>query len=367
MDISEPTTISQESFGLSPECDIKSAAIIHSDSMDLMAMNGITTNAMFMAPTNDKIAVNNALNNRSSTSNRLYTNAAKQYDNKNDNSSLDNRLTTCTNRTKNVNTKQRTDLTLVDTHPLMPDRQTDDGGDDEISPDSPAIIRDAFAKITGQSNIPHIEPEVEMTSSTSQADVSDAKRSSIMSSGESEPDISQYQASVEPTYQAVSMTNHNPGSSGLTVPKHNNLRKISLTSELRTEIDDNSSIETMSNNSSDGDDSDINDDFNSIAGRNNDRHLRNKSANEQAQASASIAGPHACNDSGKDSMPTAVTLSDGQTRDIDMKVIEPYKRCLSHGGYIQSPGNNAIVIFSACYLPDRSRADYNYVMENLFL
>lgn len=365
MDISEPTTISQESFGLSPECDIKSTAIIHSDSMDLMAMNGVTANAMFMATTNDKIAVNNALNNRSSTSNRLYTNAAKQYDNKNDNSSLDNRLSTCTNRTKNANTKQRTDLTLVDTHPLMPDRQTSDGGDDEIPPDSPAIIRDAFANITGQSHIPHIEPEVEMTSSTSQADVSDAKRSSIMSSGESEPDISQYQASVEPTYQAVSMTNHtNPCSSGLTVPKQTNLRKISLTSELRTEIDDNSSIETMSNNSFDGDDSDINDDFNSIAGTNN---LRSKSANEQDQTNASIARPQGSNDNARDSMPTAVTLSDGQTRDIDMKVIEPYKRCLSHGGYIQSPGNNAIVIFSACYLPDRSRADYNYVMENLFL
>lgn len=48
------------------------------------------------------------------------------------------------------------------------------------------------------------------------------------------------------------------------------------------------------------------------------------------------------------------------------QVIEPYKRILSHGGYLKSGGHNAIIVFSACHLPDRSRADYNYVMNNLF-
>lgn len=62
-----------------------------------------------------------------------------------------------------------------------------------------------------------------------------------------------------------------------------------------------------------------------------------------------------------------ITLPDGRTRDIDMRVIEPYKRVLSHGGYLKSGGHNAIVIFCACHLPDRSRTDYNYVMDNLFL
>lgn len=62
-----------------------------------------------------------------------------------------------------------------------------------------------------------------------------------------------------------------------------------------------------------------------------------------------------------------ITLPDGKTREIDMKVIEPFKRVLSHGGYLQSGGHNAIVVFSACHLPDRSRADYHYVMNNLFL
>lgn len=62
-----------------------------------------------------------------------------------------------------------------------------------------------------------------------------------------------------------------------------------------------------------------------------------------------------------------VVLPDGHSRDIDMRVIEPYKRVLSHGGYLKAGGHNAIVIFCACHLPDRSRTDYNYVMDNLFL
>ncbi|GIY26835.1 protein prune homolog 2 [Caerostris extrusa] len=56
----------------------------------------------------------------------------------------------------------------------------------------------------------------------------------------------------------------------------------------------------------------------------------------------------------------------GEDRKIDMKVIEPYRKVLSHGGYEGTDGN-AIIIFSACYLPDRSRKDYDYVMDNLFL
>lgn len=80
-----------------------------------------------------------------------------------------------------------------------------------------------------------------------------------------------------------------------------------------------------------------------------------------------------------------ITMPDGKTREIDLKVsevillnfyiniflmffqvIEPYKRILSHGGYLKAGGHNAIIVFSACHLPDRSRKDYNYVMNNLF-
>ncbi|XP_028141381.2 protein prune homolog 2 [Diabrotica virgifera virgifera] len=62
-----------------------------------------------------------------------------------------------------------------------------------------------------------------------------------------------------------------------------------------------------------------------------------------------------------------MVLPGGEQRTIDMRVIEPYKRVLSHGGYLRAGGNTAIVVFSACYLPDKSRIDYVYVMDNLFL
>lgn len=63
---------------------------------------------------------------------------------------------------------------------------------------------------------------------------------------------------------------------------------------------------------------------------------------------------------------------------IDLKVIEPYKKVISHAGYCHhfdpsvappKPGEPApaIIVFSACYLPDRSRRDYDYVMDHLFL
>lgn len=56
----------------------------------------------------------------------------------------------------------------------------------------------------------------------------------------------------------------------------------------------------------------------------------------------------------------------GVVTKIDMKVIEPYKCVLSHGGYMTTGSHNAIIVFSACYLPHRNRVDYNYVMNNLF-
>ena len=48
------------------------------------------------------------------------------------------------------------------------------------------------------------------------------------------------------------------------------------------------------------------------------------------------------------------------------QVIEPYKKVLSHGGYLLG-SSEAIIVFSACFLPDRSRKDYDYVMDNLFM
>ncbi|TSK53720.1 Caytaxin [Bagarius yarrelli] len=55
-----------------------------------------------------------------------------------------------------------------------------------------------------------------------------------------------------------------------------------------------------------------------------------------------------------------------QEHRIDMQLIRPYMRVISHGGYY-GEGLNAIIVFSACYLPDSSCPDYHYIMENLFL
>ncbi|XP_054613299.1 caytaxin [Dunckerocampus dactyliophorus] len=60
-----------------------------------------------------------------------------------------------------------------------------------------------------------------------------------------------------------------------------------------------------------------------------------------------------------------VIIGDQEQR-IDMQVIRPYLRVVTHGGYY-GEGLNAIIVFAACYLPDSSCDNYTYIMENLFL
>ncbi|XP_015230508.1 PREDICTED: bcl-2/adenovirus E1B 19 kDa-interacting protein 2-like protein [Cyprinodon variegatus] len=50
---------------------------------------------------------------------------------------------------------------------------------------------------------------------------------------------------------------------------------------------------------------------------------------------------------------------------VNMSVLEPYLRVLSHGGYY-GDGHNDIIVFSSCYLPENSLENYQYVMDNLF-
>ena len=56
----------------------------------------------------------------------------------------------------------------------------------------------------------------------------------------------------------------------------------------------------------------------------------------------------------------------GKNYKLDLSSVNPYRQVLSHGGYY-GEGLNAIVVFSACYLPDSRLADYPYIMDNLFL
>uniref|UniRef100_A0A8C7VQL3 CRAL-TRIO domain-containing protein n=1 Tax=Oncorhynchus mykiss TaxID=8022 RepID=A0A8C7VQL3_ONCMY len=50
---------------------------------------------------------------------------------------------------------------------------------------------------------------------------------------------------------------------------------------------------------------------------------------------------------------------------VNMSVLEPYLRVLSHGGYF-GDGSNDIIVFSSCYLPENTMENYQYVMDNLF-
>ncbi|XP_017304918.1 probable cyclin-dependent serine/threonine-protein kinase DDB_G0292550 [Diaphorina citri] len=54
-----------------------------------------------------------------------------------------------------------------------------------------------------------------------------------------------------------------------------------------------------------------------------------------------------------------ICVVSGVEKRIDMKVIEPYKRVLSHGGYLAEGCHNAIIVFSACFLPHHSRSPVN--------
>ncbi|XP_055631539.1 uncharacterized protein LOC129771670 [Toxorhynchites rutilus septentrionalis] len=203
----------------------------------------------------------------------------------------------------------------------------------------------------------------------------------FLSSG-SDQDLSQFHASVTPTFQSVALVQscsstqiHHSYPHKSISPKLYQRRKVQIPADLL--VDDISSIEeTVSNHSVDDlqqnlvslspsssilDDNGFNVDI--------DEDFLDAHGSPKYNGSNSCALPqYSAREEARDIRNwQKITLPDGKTREIDMKVIEPYKRVLSHGGYLQSGGHNAIVVFSACHLPDRSRADYHYVMNNLFL
>lgn len=451
MDISEQTTLSQESFGLSPETEHRmNDSAVASDTNGLsdsdttskqigsvigkstaaaaaVATTTKTTTTVSTDAANDDDAtatavaaaaaerrmatINSSLSNVTSRTTNRNSNSnsiSNQHDNKFDDSSLDNRI--LVNKNTITNSKQRIGMTLVDMHPLMINANDDDDDDvDDLTPDSSAALdgtacqQDSGFHHSDRDGSPmHVSPMQQRfnTLCLPTAMKSGHHEKSYLSSGESDAEISQCQASVEPTFQSVALTNYNTtgklssssnnsgSNAGIVVPKASggSLRKIPLTAELMvTAKEDDSSIETISNNSfdddvdADGIDDDVDDDdganngLSSMECKSNKRPASNESilkSSVRATINSENGGirlvPQVSGGGGGGGS-IMVTLANGQTRDIDMKVIEPYKRCLSHGGYIKSPGHNAIVIFSACYLPDRSRADYHYVMENLFL
>lgn len=195
----------------------------------------------------------------------------------------------------------------------------------------------------------------------------DMESPDLQSSAESD-DLSQYQATVEPLYQTVALQ-HSSSRCQLSPqppPVVSQRKKIPLSQDL---LADNLS-DTISNHSLD-----LDDDNPYLASLSPSSSIFDDTAFREIQTPTTPATPtidplpqYSASDEARDSRNwQKITLPDGKTREIDMKVIDPYKRVLSHGGYLKSGGHNAIVVFSACHLPDRSRADYHYVMNNLFL
>ncbi|KAM3956235.1 uncharacterized protein ACR2FA_009829 [Aphomia sociella] len=91
---------------------------------------------------------------------------------------------------------------------------------------------------------------------------------------------------------------------------------------------------------------------------------RSKSTNTMSECSDPIPEYSAAEELSNERSWLSVPRAGGHAT-CDMKVIEPYKRVISHGGY-ESRGA-AVIVFSACHLPDNARPDYKYVMDNLFL
>lgn len=271
--------------------------------------------------------------------------------------------------------------TLVDQHPLMSPAPSENGHRQyfsypDVVPESEQPLRlgnpNANVGVTDDS-LDVIEP----VSGRRKISVLRSASPDYLSSESEAEDLSQYQANVEPSFQTVSLVPNSSYKATNTSPKIERRRKIPLADDLLNS--DVSSVDTMSNHSFD-------DDLNLVSlspsssfvlddkiGRAKNTIKYNKDDDESGSTPTTPKNveplpQYTEAEERRDSRNwQKITLPDGKTREIDMKVIDPYKRVLSHGGYLQSGGHNAIIVFCACHLPDRSRTDYHYVMDNLFL
>ncbi|XP_055693618.1 protein prune homolog 2 [Lutzomyia longipalpis] len=258
----------------------------------------------------------------------------------------------------------RSGLTLTSSHPLQQSPTVTDS--DSENGHHRATKRFVFPDVVPENEATHRKTQPATTTTTratiSSLDIVDNPhgRRKVMrdlspermggSSG-SEQDLSQYQASVTPSFQAVALVARPIAtSSSQQQRKHTKVLP-------QDQLSDVSSVESLSNRSFDDDfDPDV------ISGSPVSSLFDN---NLHEDATREDCAEQSTTDSARPKH--KIVLPDGRMREIDMKVIEPYKRVLSHGGYLKTAGHNAIIIFSACYLPDRSRMDYHYVMDNLFL
>ncbi|KAH8378843.1 hypothetical protein KR009_001727, partial [Drosophila setifemur] len=297
------------------------------------------------------------------------------------NSTLDNRILLLPMET--MPQRQVIERTLANSHPLMSPTNTDSDSEPFLgkNPDK----RSNFPDVVPAAETVQVKNSLNQTRSKPQ----DAKISLLRAnspdilSSESDADVSQYLAAVESNFQSVSLMPNGNGKKAkrtTTLPGGEDIS--SLDSISNHSFDDDEDIEhnlaSLSPSSSLIDGLDGEDDDDDCEGpellpdHDDDLELDLEfglatTPTPNANAASSLPQYTAAEERRDSRNWQKITLPDGRTREIDMKVIEPYKRVLSHGGYLKSGGQNAIVIFSACHLPDRSRADYSYVMDNLFL
>lgn len=286
---------------------------------------------------------------------------------------------TTSNRNNEISTNKpqiiiRNELTLANSHPLMSPGGGGRGGvaaeipSNNLNSDDSDNLNFQYPDVIPINNrIPKPKrPIVE----TQNPDVISSKSDD----NDSDRDVSVYQASVELNLQKVSL-------------KPNTLAPIPIPrkSKGNFQVDDISSQDSISNHSfelNDGDGQEPNlaslspssslmDGFNCAGdcdafGEDDEDDFVDDLLEEPTSPTPKIPTYTAEDERRNSRNWQKITLLNGKTREIDMKVIEPYKRVLSHGGYLKAGGHNAIVMFCACHLPDRSRTDYHYVMDNLF-
>lgn len=241
---------------------------------------------------------------------------------------------------------QSSQLISVHSHPLMsPDISPVFHGDElkVVAPQSP--LRLAKSQPVSNRSSPKRHDRLDMLDKDN--------GSAVSISSDSEADQSQYQANVGPSFQCVSLVSKQNTSVGKRDPgRSNSCSNIEVEALSASARPRQSSIESLSVRS-----------FDELDGISNFLSRCSSTSLIEEVHLGSGSGEQTAN--GRNSH--KVVLPDGTTREIDMKVIEPYKRVLSHGGYLKDDCQNAIVVFSSCFLPDRSRADYRYVMDSLFL
>ncbi|CAH0716784.1 unnamed protein product, partial [Brenthis ino] len=199
--------------------------------------------------------------------------------------------------------------------------------------------------------MPNFDLPIEMSSSIGMHN--DLESPDVISSSTQE-DRSAYQAMLDPYTGSVALRH--------TAPRSNPPRRKV---QLPPEEDDRCSLDSVSGCSMESEDEPPPPPPQHVQDTSEeDNTKRSKSTNTVSECSDPIPEYSAAEEF-RDERSWLTVQHGGGCAVCDMKVIEPFKRVVSHGGYER--GGAALIVFSACYLPDNARADYRYVMDNLFL